>query len=75
MRGKLQTLVKAEGYASFDDMLPDLVSDSVCPAICCNPEEPGCNYIEGMEPDQDAGWCAECGKGTLKSALILGGVI
>jgi hypothetical protein len=49
--------------------------DSVCTAIWCNPANLGCNYSEELEPDQDRGWCDECQANTMKSALILAGVI
>jgi len=35
----------------------------------------GCSYTCEMEPDQDRGWCEECRSNTMKSALILAGVI
>jgi hypothetical protein len=47
----------------------------VCPAICCNPDNPECDYTAEMEPDQDRGWCEECERGTLVSGLVLGGLI
>ena len=46
--------------------------DSVSPAICMTE---GCDYTCEMEPDQDRGWCEVCGTNTMKSALILAGVI
>jgi hypothetical protein len=49
--------------------------DSVSPAICVNPDNPQCNYTREMEPDQDRGWCEECRSNTMKSALVLAGVI
>jgi hypothetical protein len=74
-REKLQKLAEIEGY---DDLLPFLewcAFDSVCPAICCNPAHWACNYSEHLEPDQERGWCDECQANTMKSALILAGVI
>ena len=36
---------------------------------------PSCSYTTEMEPDQDAGFCEECGTQTVKSAPILAGLM
>ncbi len=72
---KLATLLQIEGYDDFAALAQAVVSDTVSPAICINPDNPSCNFMCEMEPDQDAGWCEECRKQTLKSALVLGGLI
>jgi hypothetical protein len=54
------------------DMLEHATFDSVAPAICSNE---GCDYSTEMEPDQDRGWCEECGTNTVVSCLILAGII
>jgi hypothetical protein len=69
---KLKKLVELEGYDDDTDLIADAVSDSVCPAICMNE---GCDYTAEMEPDQDRGWCEVCGTNSLKSALVLAGII
>ena len=69
---KLQKLTEIEGYASSEEMFADRGLDSCVPAICCNL---GCNYTADMEPDQDKGWCEDCEENTVKSCLILAGVI
>jgi len=71
-QAKLRALVEAEGYPSVDDLLAAAVADSVCPAICTAGD---CSYTCEMEPDQDRGWCEECGKNTMQSALVLAGII
>ena len=71
-KSKLETLADIEGFESTDDLLASAVADSVCPGICANPS---CSYTCEVEPDQDAGWCEECGAGSVKSALVLAGVI
>jgi hypothetical protein len=71
-QAKLDRLVEIEGYDSFDDLLPAVAADSVCPAICLND---GCDYTAEMEPDQDRGWCEVCGTNTVASALVLAGII
>jgi len=69
---KLQKLAEIEGYENDIDMLLDRGMDSVVPAICMNP---GCEYTAGMEPDQDRGFCEECHTNTVKSCMVLAGVI
>jgi hypothetical protein len=50
----------------------DVLSDSVSPAICT---EADCDHVAEMEPDQDAGYCENCGKNTVVAALVLAGLI
>ena len=69
---KLQKLMEIEGYTDLTAFLAACVTDSVNPAICCNPD---CEFTCEMEPDQDRGWCEECSTNTMKSALVLAGVI
>jgi len=69
---KLNVLAELEGYPDRMDMLEDAVFDSLCPAICTNTN---CDAIADLEPDQDRGWCEACGTNTMKSALILAGLI
>jgi histidinol-phosphate/aromatic aminotransferase/cobyric acid decarboxylase-like protein len=73
--GKLAKLVELEGFESETALFETAVADSVCPAICCNPDNPDCNYTTEMEPDQAQGWCEVCERGTVVSALVLGGLI
>lgn len=68
----LDVLAHIEGYESLEEMLEERGLDSVVPAICTNP---GCSYTTGMEPDQDKGFCDECKTNTVKSCLILAGII
>ena len=46
--------------------------DGVCTGVCMNED---CQFTMEYEPDQDQGWCYECRTNTVKSALILLGVI
>jgi hypothetical protein len=66
----LQELAQSEGYEDINDLLEEAVYDSVSPGIC-----PDCGYTTMVEPDQDEGWCEECNKGTVQSALMLAGLI
>jgi len=69
---KFKTLVELEGYDDDVESIADAVADSVCPAICMND---GCDYTVEMEPDQDRGWCESCDTNSMKSALVLAGII
>jgi hypothetical protein len=71
-KSKLDTLIEIEGYDSFEQMAAAILSDSVSPGICTNA---GCDFVTEVEPDQDRGWCEECGTNTVKSALILACII
>jgi hypothetical protein len=72
---KLDKLCIIEGYDTIDALLSATVIDSVSPAICVNRNNPQCEYTCEMEPDQDCGWCELCGTNTMKSALVLAGLI
>ena len=69
---KLTELADLEGYDDFMVMLQEYSIDSVVPGICCNP---GCDFTAHYEPDSSTGWCEECQTNTVKSCLILAGVI
>jgi len=69
---KLQKLLEIEGYTNITELLAACITDSVSPAICTNED---CNYTAGMEPDQDRGFCEECRTNTMKSVMVLAGVI
>lgn len=71
-QSKLETLADIEGYADIMDLLEAVSTDSVCPGICMNKD---CDYTAEVEPDSTSGWCEECSTQTVKSALILAGVI
>jgi hypothetical protein len=69
---KLTKLLELEGYDDIVPLAEAVLSDSVSPAICMN--EP-CSFTCEMEPDQDRGWCEECGTNSMASALVLAGLI
>jgi len=70
---KFDTLMKSEGFTDEIEFLQEAMSDSLsCNAICMNE---GCDYTVEMEGDQDQGWCDECSTNSVKSALILKGLI
>ena len=68
----LRRLAEIEGYSSVDALIEAAAFDSVSPGICTTL---GCDYTVEVEPDQDRGWCENCDKGAVKSALVLAGLI
>ena len=71
-KAKLTKLLEIEGYQRVEDLIEAVFSDSVSPAICQNPD---CDYVCEMEPDQAEGWCDECHTNTMKAAPVLAGLI
>jgi hypothetical protein len=71
-KAKLQRLAELEGFKTVDEMFDAAVSDTVCPGICINP---GCDYTADVEPDQRRGYCENCGTQTVKSCIVLTGII
>ena len=69
---KLKEIAAQEGYEDIMDYLEDEGMDSIITGICMTAD---CDYTTGVEPDQDRGWCEECEKGTVQSALVLMGII
>jgi hypothetical protein len=71
-KSKLQALVNIEGYNDVYEMLEKATFDSVAPGICTNE---GCDYTTEVEPDCRDGWCEECETNTVRSCLLLAGII
>lgn len=69
---KLTKLVEIEGYESDIALGQAAMMDVVCPGICMND---GCNYTTNVEPDQNRGYCEICETNTVKSGLLLMGII
>ena len=69
---KLVTLAESEGYAEVADFLEDNALDSIVPAICMAPD---CDHTSGLEPDPRAGFCEACGRASMKSGLVIAGMI
>ena len=68
---KLDQLCEVEGMDRME-ILEAGIEDGVCMGICTNKD---CEYTTEVEPDQDKGWCEECQTNTVKSALMLAGMI
>lgn len=71
MSGKLDQLAEIEGMEVMD-MLEQATFDSVATGICTNPD---CDYTTEIEPDSRDGWCGNCETNTVKSCLVLAGII
>jgi hypothetical protein len=73
MNSKMETLAQDWGLdLDENDTYRDLMFDGINPGICMNKD---CNYSTDVEPDQDKGYCEECGTNTVKSASLLLGII
>lgn len=68
---KLQQLADSEGLTITELMVFSMVCE-ICMGICMNKD---CDYTTEVEPDQSKGFCEECETNTVKSALILAGLI
>jgi hypothetical protein len=68
---KLQDLARIEGL-SEEELLQQATFDSVAKGICTNPD---CDYTVEVEPDQEEGYCEHCKTNTVKSCLVLAGLI
>ena len=69
-RGRLRELATSEGYETVTDLLEAAATDTISPGICMV-----CGCTGEVEPDQDAGHCESCGGNTVKSALVLAGIV
>jgi len=65
---KLNDLVMLEGFDDVEELMEEIMFDSVNPGICMND---GCDYTTTVEPDCDTGYCEFCGTNTVKSATEL----
>jgi hypothetical protein len=66
----LERIAKDEG-TTVDAVLEAATYDSVCPGICV-----ACaGTVTETEPDQRRGWCDECHRPTVRSALVIAGLL
>ena len=68
---KLDELAELEG-TTVDELLQNSMFDSLVEGICMND---GCNATYAYEADQSKGYCEECRTRSVKSALLLGGIV
>ena len=67
---KALELAQAWGYLCPQELANDYAFDSMVPAICMT-----CDYSTEYEPDQEKGHCENCSTNSVKSILILLGII
>lgn len=67
---RLIELCDAEGFESVGDLLEAVLCDGVCPAICMD-----CGVIARLDLDQCNGYCEQCNKNRVVSALVLADLI
>ena len=68
---KLALLYQIDGRTE-EEYFKNAVFNSVCLGICNNA---GCDYTTDIETDQTRGWCEVCKTPTVKSGLIMAGII
>ena len=69
-RTRLCIVAEDQGM-TVEEMLSKYATDSVVPGICMK-----CDMvIDSCEPDAEENWCEECDEGTVKSILVIAGII
>jgi len=69
---KLQIMVNKYGFNDEYELIEDYINDGVVPGICMNED---CYFTAEYEPDQENGWCEDCETKTVKSAMVLAGIM
>lgn len=69
---KLDELLEQYGFDDIADFAEEYMMDSIVPGICMNED---CENTEEYEPDCRNGHCTLCDTATVKSGLILGGLM
>tara|TARA_Y100001954_G_C15433442_1_gene418002 strand:+ start:105 stop:338 length:234 start_codon:yes stop_codon:yes gene_type:complete len=72
LESKEKILIEELCCGSTEEMLSISASDSVVLGVCMNS---GCDYTTDVEPDCDDGHCEVCGTHTVKSPLMIFGLI
>jgi hypothetical protein len=68
---KLDLLAREWGMKT-GEFIEEYALDDVVPGICLNPD---CDYTTEVEPDQRQGWCEVCGTTSVRSGIVLAGLI
>jgi hypothetical protein len=58
------------GFMDVGEMINCYLFKESCPAFCLS-----CGYIEEQAPETFAGWCPVCDTDTMRSALVLAGIL
>lgn len=67
----LLQLISADLGIEIDEVLEMATYDSVSPGICTECR----TTVDNCEPDARENWCDSCDTATVKSALVLAGVL
>ncbi len=68
---KLDLLAREWGMKT-SEFIEEYALDDVVPGICLNPD---CDYTTEVEPDQLQGWSEICGTTSVRSGVVLAGLI
>jgi hypothetical protein len=68
---KLDCLAREWGMRT-SEFIEEYALGDVVPGICMNPD---CDYATEVEPDQTEGWCEECEMRSVRSGIVLAGLI
>ena len=68
---KLRTVSESFGYDHPITLLHAHLNAAIIPGICTNAK---CNFIVGVEPQEEYGHCVNCDTYTVQSIFILAGV-
>jgi len=68
---KLDQLASVWGLSAHQ-FIEEYALDEVVPGICMNPD---CDCAAEVEPDQREGWCEECEMRSVRSGIVLAGLI
>jgi hypothetical protein len=68
---KLDCLAREWGMRT-SEFIEEYALNDVVPGICMNPD---CDFTAEVEPDQTEGWCEECEMRSVRSGIVLAGLI
>ncbi len=68
---KLDCLARESGM-KVSEFIEEYALGDVVPGICMNPD---CDFTTEVEPDQREGWCEECESQSVRSGIVLAGLI
>jgi hypothetical protein len=71
-RGDALSIIAADmGFSDVEEMLYEATFDSVAPGLCYS-----CRAtVDNCEPDARANWCDCCHRKTVKSVLVIAGML
>ena len=70
---KVTALLEDSGFNSLEEFLDSpMANDSVVPGICIRKN---CDYTTDVESDADRSYCEKCGTKSVKSIMVLLGLI